>query len=183
IKGYLPGVRENGGQYTHAAIWVVLAHLLRGDGDEGHSLISLINPINHARDREDADRYKVEPYVVAADVYGAAPHAGRGGWTWYTGSASWFYRVAVREFLGLWVVVDGGHRYLVTDPCIPKSWKGYRLSFRDRDAEYDIVIENPRGVNRGVERVELDGTAIDGVRVPLTGDGAHHDVRVTLLGG
>ncbi|PKQ29271.1 MAG: glycosyl transferase family 36, partial [Actinobacteria bacterium HGW-Actinobacteria-10] len=183
IKGYVPGVRENGGQYTHAAIWVAMAHLLRGNGDEGHDLISLINPVNHARNRDDAERYKVEPYVVAADVYSARHHAGRGGWTWYTGSASWFYRVAVRELLGLWTVSDSGQRYLVVDPCIPKSWKGYRLYFRDGETTYNIDVENPRGINRGVDRIELDGVRLEGVRVPLTRDGGAHDVRVTLLGG
>ncbi len=183
IKGYVPGVRENGGQYTHAAVWVVLAHLLLGDGDEAHGLLDLINPINHARTREAADLYAVEPYVVAADVYAAPPHVGRGGWTWYTGSASWLYHVAVRDHLGLWVVAEGGTRFLTVDPCIPKSWKQYSMRFRDQGSTYEIEVENPRGVNRGVAYVELDGERLDGILVPLSGDGVDHRVRVVLLGG
>ncbi len=183
IKGYVPGVRENGGQYTHAAIWVVLAHLLRGDGDEGHGLLSMINPINHARTDEEAEHYKVEPYVVAADVYGAAPHAGRGGWTWYTGSASWFYHVAVRNLLGLWVEDVEGIPHLRLDPCIPRSWKGYTLTYTHGTTTYRIGFENPRGVNRGVAYVELDGMRLESASVPLRDDGGSHDVRVVLLGG
>lgn len=183
IKGYVPGVRENGGQYTHAAVWVVLAHLLRGDGDDAHGLVSMINPLNHARSLDAADTYKVEPYVIAADVYGASPHTGRGGWTWYTGSASWFYRVVVRELLGLWVQVVDGERYLRIDPCIPKHWKGYDLTYRDGDAVYRVGVENPRGVNNGVAHVELDGVRLEGTLVPLDGAPGRHDVRVVLLGG
>jgi len=183
IKGYVPGVRENGGQYTHAAVWVVLAHLLRGNGDEAHGLLSMINPIGHARSASDAELYKVEPYVVAADVYGAAPHSGRGGWTWYTGSASWFYRVAVKDMLGLWVTSESGSRYLRVDPCIPKSWKGYDLTYRTGETTYSIGVENPRGVNRGVAYVELDGVRLSDTRIPIIEDGGRHDVRVVLLGG
>ncbi len=183
IKGYVPGVRENGGQYTHAAVWVVLAYLLQGDGDEAHGLLDLINPVKHALTREAADVYKVEPYVVAADVYAAEPHVGRGGWTWYTGSASWFYQVVIRHHLGLWVVVKDEKRHLRVDPCIPRSWKSYELEYRDQGTLYRITVENPRGVNRGVERVALDGEDLPGLLVPLARDGAEHEVRVTLLGG
>ena len=119
-------MRENGGQYTHAALWVVLAYLMRGDGDEAHSLLDLINPISHALTREAAERYVVEPYVVAADVYAAAPHTGRGGWTWYTGSASWFYRVALGSLLG----VAGPHgragRRARRRPVHPEALAGLR---------------------------------------------------------
>lgn len=183
IKGYVPGVRENGGQYTHAAIWVALAHFLRGDGDEGHGLMRLINPVGHASDRAGADLYRVEPYVIAADVYAAPPHVGRGGWTWYTGSAAWFYRVAVREHLGLWTETRDGQRYLTIDPCIPRSWTGYSMTYRCGHSRYDITVKNPRGVNRGVARVELDGSVIEGASVPLDPSGGTHRVRVTLLGG
>jgi len=183
IKGYVPGVRENGGQYTHAALWVILAHLLRGDGDEAHGLLELINPVNHALTKEAAAIYKVEPYVVAADVYAAPQHLGRGGWTWYTGSASWFYQVAIRHLLGLWVCSEGGVRYLCVDPCIPKSWTDYSMTFRDGTTTYEISVENPRGVNRGVARVMLDGEELAGTRVPLTGDGKRHQMKVVLLGG
>ncbi|MFU8890591.1 MAG: GH36-type glycosyl hydrolase domain-containing protein [Anaerosomatales bacterium] len=183
IKGYVPGVRENGGQYTHAAIWVALAHLLRGDGDEGVSLIDLINPINHALDAGGVARYKVEPYVVAADVYAVAPHTGRGGWTWYTGSASWFYRVAINNLLGLRPLAQSGQRHFTVDPCIPKTWPGFEMIYRDGDSTYHITVENPRGVNRGVAWIELDGAVLDEPLVPLAGDGREHYVKVMLLGG
>ncbi|MBE0416319.1 MAG: hypothetical protein IBX63_00955 [Coriobacteriia bacterium] len=183
IKGYVPGVRENGGQYTHAAIWVALAHLLRGGGDEAVSLIDLINPINHALDAEGVARYKVEPYVVAADVYAVPPHVGRGGWTWYTGSASWFYRVAVQYLLGLRLVTEDGRRRFTVDPCVPKTWPGFEMVYRDGETTYRIAVENPRGVNRGVAWVELDGAVLDESLVPLAADGVEHRVRVMLLGG
>ena len=183
IKGYVPGVRENGGQYTHAAVWVALAHLLRGDGDQGLNLLGLINPINHARTPDEAARYKVEPYVVAADVYAVSPHVGRGGWTWYTGSASWFYRVAVQNLLGLRIIAQDGRRYLAIDPCVPKSWPRFEIDYRDADTLWAITIENPRGVNRGVARVELDGDVLEDLLIPLDDDGVEHEVRVTLLGG
>jgi len=185
IKGYVPGVRENGGQYTHAALWVVLAYLMRGDGDEAHSLIDLINPISHALTREAAEHYVVEPYVVAADVYAAAPHTGRGGWTWYTGSASWFYRVALSSLLGLRVQVpaDGEGRELLIDPCIPKRWPGFSATYRHGTTTYEIRVENPRGVNRGVERVTVDGRPAPNLAVSLADDGATHEVVVAMLGG
>ncbi|MDH4139412.1 MAG: hypothetical protein OEV43_02455, partial [Coriobacteriia bacterium] len=183
IKGYVPGVRENGGQYTHAALWVVLAYLLQKDGDEAIGLLDLVNPVNHARSREDAELYKVEPYVIAADVYAAPPHVGRGGWTWYTGSASWFYRVVVQYVFGLRLGAEGGQRYFTVDPCIPKPWRGFDIAYRHGSTEYRIFVTNPRGVNRGVARLELDGADRPDLRVPLVDDGGVHDVMVTLLGG
>ena len=128
IKGYVPGIRENGGQYTHAATWVVLATALQGRGDRAMELWNLINPIYHATTAEEVQHYKVEPYVVCADVYGAPPHTGRGGWTWYTGSASWLYRVAIETILGF--QLRGGT--LRIEPCIPPSWPGFELSYRHR---------------------------------------------------
>ncbi len=183
IKGYVPGVRENGGQYTHAAIWVVLAHLLRGNGDEAAGLFRLINPVNHGTTPQEVARYKVEPYVVAADVYAADPHIGRGGWTWYTGSAGWFYRVVVQYQLGLWTEATAEGRALRIDPCIPKSWPRFDMEYRFGDTLYRIAVENPRGVNRGVERVTVDGTIVPDGRIPLDPGGGVREVRVTLLGG
>jgi cyclic beta-1,2-glucan synthetase len=183
IKGYVPGVRENGGQYTHAAIWVALAYARLGDGDEAVSLLDLINPIGHALDPAAVARYKVEPYVIAADVYAGDPHTGRGGWTWYTGSAAWFYRVAVREVLGLRTVARDGVRTLEIDPCIPKKWSSYRIDYRFGTSVYRIAVENPRGVNRGVSHVTLDGRRLDDPWVPLADDGDTHEVTVALLGG
>ncbi len=182
IKGYVPGVRENGGQYTHAALWVALAYARLGDGDEAVSLLDLLNPLSHALDAEAVERYKVEPYVVAADVYAVDPHTGRGGWTWYTGSAAWFFRVAVRGILGLRTVAESGARYLEFDPCIPKDWDRYSMTYRFGSTTYAITVENPRGVNRGVSHVTLDGQRLAEGRVPLIDDGATHEVVVGLIG-
>jgi cyclic beta-1,2-glucan synthetase len=183
IKGYVPGVRENGGQYTHAAIWVAMAYAMSGDGDEAIDLLDMINPLNHASTRAKADVYRVEPYVVVADVYAAPPHVGRGGWSWYTGSASWFYDVAVRSVLGIRTVAERGKRRLVVDPCIPKSWKAFSAEVRFGTTVYRISVENPRGVNRGVDRVTCDGKAVPDGRVPIVDDGRTHNVAVKLLGG
>jgi cyclic beta-1,2-glucan synthetase len=176
-------VRENGGQYTHAALWVVLAHLMRGNGDEAAALLDMICPISHGLDPEGVARYKVEPYVVAADVYSTEPHVGRGGWTWYTGSASWYYRVAVNHLLGLRLITVDGTPHLVIDPCIPKRWPGFSMTYRHGGSTFRIQVDNPRGVNRGVDRIELDGNVLVHPRVPLVDDGADHDVVVKLLGG
>jgi cyclic beta-1,2-glucan synthetase len=126
----------------------------------------------------------VEPYVTAADVYAVAPHTGRGGWTWYTGAASWFWRVVVNHVLGLRVVADSpGERVLVVDPCLPKTWGGFGATYRTGGTTYEIEVTNPRGVNRGVERLEVDGVVHEDLRIPLADDGVVHQVKVTLLGG
>jgi cyclic beta-1,2-glucan synthetase len=178
IKGYPPGVRENGGQYTHAAAWSAIAFAALGDGDKAAELFSLLNPINRAGTRADVQRYKVEPYVVAADVYSAAPHVGRGGWTWYTGSAGWLYRAGIEAILGF--RLQGA--FLCLAPCIPKAWPGFEIVFRYRSARYEIAVENPRSVNRGIAHAEVDGTTLPDrpVRVPLADDGQTHRVRVVL---
>ena len=175
IRGYLPGVRENGGQYTHAALWNVLAFATLGDGDRAFELFSLLNPVNHGRTPEEVMRYRAEPYVVAADVYSAPPHTGRGGWTWYTGSAGWMYRVAVEAMLG--ISLRGGALHI--DPCIPATWSGYDVVFAPAGAHYRIRVDNPDGVRRGVVRVEVDGVPVAG-DIPILRDGAAHDVRVRL---
>ena len=177
IKGYLPGVRENGGQYTHAAIWSVMAFAALGNGDKAVELFTMLNPINHARTEAAVQRYKVEPYVVAADVYAERPHVGRGGWTWYTGSAGWMYRAGVESILGFRV---RGAR-LVIDPCIPRAWPRFEMIFRHRSARYEIVVENPHGVSRGVRSVEVDGVARQGdLSITLADDGETHQVRIGL---
>ena len=178
IKGYPPGIRENGGQYTHAAVWSVMAFAMLGDGDKAGELFSLLNPINHASTPDAVERYKVEPYVVCADLYSTAPHVGRGGWTWYTGSAGWMYRAGLEEILGFHL--RGAALFL--DPCIPKTWPSFKIAFRYRSARYDIVVENPGGVCRGVVQAELDGVALseNEARIPLADDGATHRVRVVL---
>jgi cyclic beta-1,2-glucan synthetase len=178
IKGYPPGIRENGGQYTHAAAWAVIAAAMLGDGARAGELFALVNPITHASTRSAIHRYKVEPYVACADVYAEAPHVGRGGWTWYTGSAAWLYRAGLEWILGFRLRGET----LLIDPCIPRTWRGFGVVFRYRSARYDIGVENPRGVSRGVVRAEIDGTVLAGnpARLPLVDDGATHAVRIIL---
>ena len=149
IKGYPPGIRENGGQYTHAAIWSVLAWAMLGEGDKATELFSMLNPINHASTRAGIHRYKVEPYVVSADIYAVAPHIGRGGWTWYTGSAGWMYRVWLEEVLGF--KLRAGR--LSIEPVIPANWPGYALTFRYGRTGYRIEVEN--GGERSKQEIQL----------------------------
>ena len=178
IKGYVPGVRENGGQYTHAALWVILALTAMGDGAKAGELLSMINPARRTASTEGLQRYRAEPYVVAADVYSQEPHTGRGGWTWYTGSASWMYRVALEGLLG--VTLHGGNALRV-NPCIPPSWDGFEVTLaRPQGTEYVVVVTNPHGTSRGVARVELDGGVLEGNAVPLVEDGRRHEVRVLM---
>ena len=177
IKGYPPGIRENGGQYTHGAVWSILAWARLGDGDAAAELFSLLNPINHAGTRAGVHRYRVEPYVMAADVYAEPPHVGRGGWTWYTGSAGWMYQAGVEAILGLQLRGDT----LVLDPCIPRSWPGYTLAVRHGSATYDIDVENPTGASRGIASIEVDGTILRAEEpIALHDDGARHRVRVVM---
>ena len=178
IKGYPPGIRENGGQYTHAALWSVLAFAMLGDGDKAGELFSMLNPINCTRTRAATHRYKVEPFVACADVYSESPHVGRGGWTWYTGSAAWMHRVGLERILGF--RLRGAALHL--DPCVPRAWPGFQIVYRHRSASYDIEVENPNGVSRGVAHLELDGKALpEGTAsIPLADDGARHQVRVVL---
>jgi len=181
IKGYPPGIRENGGQYTHAAAWVAIAMAALGDGDKAVELFSFLNPIGRAGTRAGIQRYKVEPYVVAGDIYSVAPHAGRGGWTWYTGSAAWLYRTGIEAILGL--RLKG--RTLEVDPCIPKHWPGFEVIFRYRSTRYEIVVENPGAVNRGVTVLYVDNAVldVDATGIPLVDDGGVHHVRVIIGGG
>jgi cellobiose phosphorylase len=176
IKGYVPGIRENGGQYTHAATWVVLAAALQGRGDRALELWNMLNPVYHATTPSEVQLYKVEPYVVCADVYGVAPHVGRGGWTWYTGSASWLYRVALEAILGFRRTGDT----MRVEPCLPRSWPGYEITCRHGSATYRIRVDNSAGTGRGVGLVTLEGKPVAGGTVPLRDDGGMHDVRVTL---
>jgi cellobiose phosphorylase len=177
IKGYLPGVRENGGQYTHAAIWTAIAHAASGDGDGAYRLFEMLNPMNHARTPEEIALYRAEPYVIAADVYSHPQHIGRGGWTWYTGSASWFYRLGVEYILGL--KLHGDH--FTIEPRIPSHWPGYKMIYKHGTSSYRISVENPRGgtqVQTSLRSVELDGTILPHHNVPILNDGRRHEVRV-----
>ena len=176
IKGYLPGIRENGGQYTHAALWTVIALARLGLGDEAMELFHMINPTNHVRSGEDVDRYKTEPYAVAADVYAHPMHVGRGGWTWYTGSAGWMYRAAIEALLGL---RRRGATFSI-DPCIPAIWPGYSLEWHVGRTQYRIVVTNPHRRCRGILSATLDGTVVDPRTIPLVDDGAAHDVAIEL---
>lgn len=176
IRGYPPGVRENGAQYTHAAVWAAWAFAEMGDGDRAEELFRLLNPIYHADTPAQVARYRVEPYVMAADVYSMPPHVGRGGWTWYTGSAGWMYRLGLEAILGVRRV----GRALRIEPCIPKRWSGYEVTYRDGATVYHICVENPDGVNRGVRQVTLDGKVLPDAEIPLAGDGQRHEVRVVM---
>ena len=157
IKGYPPGIRENGGQYTHAALWVVMAMAQLGSGDEAVELFHMLNPVNHTRTPADVERYKAEPYVVAGDVYAHPPHAGRGGWTWYTGSAGWMYRAGLESILGL---RRRGSTFEM-DPCIPSSWPDYSIVWRFGRTRYEIAVSNPERRCRGVAEAELDGAPVE----------------------
>ncbi|HJX37765.1 MAG TPA: glucoamylase family protein [Anaerolineae bacterium] len=176
IRGYPPGVRENGGQYTHGALWAIWAFAKLGQGDRAQRLFEMLNPIHHAASPEQVARYMVEPYVVAADVYSVAPHKGHGGWTWYTGSASWMYRVGLEAILGL---QRSGASFQIS-PCIPRDWPGYRINYRDGGTLYRISVRNPQGVNQGVKNVMLDGDVLPGLEIPLLGDGKAHEVQVEM---
>jgi cyclic beta-1,2-glucan synthetase len=177
LKGYLPGVRENGGQYTHAAVWCAIAVAGLGEGDAATELFRMLNPINRTATRAGVHAYKVEPYVVAADIYSEPPHVRRGGWTWYTGAAGWLYRAGTQWILGL---TKAGNR-LHLDPCIPRDWREYTITYRFGATLYEIVVKNPDGVMRGVQRIEVDGTAQDVERgVELIDDGRRRAVLVVL---
>ncbi|HEX6107006.1 MAG TPA: protein ndvB, partial [Gemmatimonadales bacterium] len=174
IKGYLPGVRENGAQYTHAALWAILATAMEGDGEQAFALFQLINPLVRTRTPEGVATYRTEPYAVAADVYSAEGQVGRGGWTWYTGSASWMYRVALEAILGF---IKRGDRFRL-DPRVPAGWPEFRLEYRHGSAVYEVVVERPHAARAGAQEVTLDGRALEGEWVSLLDDGARHQVVV-----
>ncbi|HYX21023.1 MAG TPA: glycosyl hydrolase family 65 protein, partial [Thermoanaerobaculia bacterium] len=178
IAAYPPGVRENGGQYNHAALWSVIAFAELGEGDRASELLSLLNPIHHTGTRPGLHRYRVEPYVIAGDVYSEPPHVGRGGWSWYTGSAGWMYRASVEWILGIRLAGSVLH----FSPCVPRAWQRYEVTFRYHSSRYHITVENPRGVSRGLVEMRLDGRSfpIDGGGVPLVDDGGIHRVDVLL---
>ncbi|HJU90283.1 MAG TPA: glucoamylase family protein [Gemmatimonadaceae bacterium] len=179
IKGYLPGVRENGAQYTHAALWAVLATALRGDGDRAFELFQLLNPLLHTRTPEQVATYKVEPYVVAADVYAADRHVGRGGWTWYTGSASWMYRVGLEGILGF---TRRGEQ-LTIRPRVPRQWPEFTIEYRFGRSLYVCVVQQPGELRDGEVEVCIDGQELDGGVIMLVDDGARHDVVVRPRSG
>jgi cyclic beta-1,2-glucan synthetase len=176
IKGYPPGIRENGGQYTHAALWAVWAFAQMGQGTRAQALFDLLNPIYHSDTTEKAQAYGVEPYVVAADVYSVSPHTGRGGWTWYTGSGGWMYRLGIEAILGVRRIGEA----LEIDPRISSDWERFEVRYRFGEACYVIRVENPGAVEQGVGRVFLDDTELSEHVVPLKNDGQRHHVRVVM---
>ena len=175
IKSYLPGVRENGGQYTHAAIWVIIAESMLGFGDKALEFYRMINPIEHSRTKDACNKYKVEPYVIAADIYGQGNLIGRGGWTWYTGSSSWYYKAGIEYILGL--KIENG--YMTINPCIPKDWKEYQIQYKWKDSIYHINVKNPNGKNTGVTKVLLDNNEIEN-KIKLDGSRKIYHVEVIL---
>ena len=175
IKAYLPGVRENGGQYTHAAIWVIIAEALLGFGDKALEFYRMINPIEHSRTKDASNKYKVEPYVIPADIYGAGNLAGRGGWTWYTGSSSWFYKAGIEYILGL--KIENG--YLRIDPCIPKDWKEYSMQYKWENSVYTIKVSNPNNKNTGVTKVLLNGIEVEN-KIKLDNSNGIYHIEVLM---
>ncbi len=176
IKGYPPGIRENGGQYTHAATWAVWAFAELGQGDRSEALFRMLNPIYHGDTPEKVSRYRVEPYVIAADVYSMPPHTGRGGWTWYTGSGNWMYRLGLEAILGF----RRRGNVLRISPCIPKAWPGFKVTYRHGDSIYHIHVLNPKGVNRGIEQILLQGEVLAGKDIPLLDENRRYDVQVFM---
>lgn len=178
IKSYLPGVRENGGQYTHSSVWVIIAEAMLGFGDKALELYRMINPIEHARTKEASKKYKVEPYVIPADIYGTGNLAGRGGWTWYTGSASWYYKAGIENLLGL--KIEKG--YLKIEPCIPKDWKEYQIKYQWKESFYNITVKNPDGKNTfevGVSKIILNGNEVEN-SIKLDGSRNVYQIEVSL---
>ncbi|HEY8570374.1 GH36-type glycosyl hydrolase domain-containing protein, partial [Microbulbifer sp.] len=176
IKGYPPGIRENGGQYTHAATWAVWAAAGLEHSERAHHLFSLLNPITHTDSAEGVARYRTEPYVLAGDVYGVPPHEGRGGWTWYSGASGWLYRGALEALLGV-RILEGNS--LEIKPCLPETWGEFRLSLRFGNSRYEIEVQNCGECPRTIGELTVDDKVIAGERIPLMDDGGNH--RVLLV--
>jgi cellobiose phosphorylase len=176
IKGYIPGVRENGGQYTHGAIWMTTAFALMGNNERAWELFALLNPVHHGGTPEQIATYKAEPYVVAADVYAVAPHTGRGGWTWYTGSAGWMYRLLIETLLG--VNLEGDRLRLA--PRLPKSWPACKIHYRYRQTVYHITITGVAAGSTEMNLLSLDGSEISGNTIPLQDDRREHVAELKI---
>ncbi|MEO8760277.1 MAG: glycosyl hydrolase family 65 protein, partial [Bacteroidia bacterium] len=174
IKGYVPGVRENGGQYTHAAVWLLTAFAKLGDNKRVWELLNMINPVNHGKTAKDIAVYKVEPYVLAADVYAREPHAGRGGWTWYTGSASWMYRLIIESFLGVQQVGDK----LSITPCVPDEWTSFKVNYRYKNTMYHIAVEKKNASTDIM--LTVDGVLQNNKQITLKDDGETHNVSIVM---
>ena len=177
IKGYVPGIRENGGQYTHAAVWMIMAFAKLGNSKRVWELLDMINPVNHGKTAEKIAKYKVEPFVLSADVYSGTPHAGRGGWSWYTGSAGWLYRLITESFLGLH---QEGNQLSIT-PCVPKEWNSFKVHYRYKNTVYHINVWQKEGV--GETLLSLDGNTGNSLNVTLANDTQEHNIEVTIYKG
>jgi cyclic beta-1,2-glucan synthetase len=175
IKGYVPGIRENGGQYTHAATWVVLATAMRGQGDRAVELFGHLNPIHHGDSAAHCDEYQIEPYAIAGDVYGEPPHRGRGGWSWYTGAAGWLYRVGLESILGFQL---HGNRLRI-EPCVASHWSQFQITYRYCSSSYEIRVVNPRGAQTGVRSCTVDGQP-QPADIELQDDGRTHVVEIEI---
>ena len=178
IKGYPPGIRENGGQYTHAALWSVIALAMLGEGSQSGALLAMLTPINHSLTPAEMHRYKVEPYVVAADIYSRPPNVGRGGWTWYTGAAGWMQRAGIEYLLGVRIEGD----FVAIDPSIPEHWPSYEVTLRHGDDSYEIFVKNPHGVSRGIASAKIDGEPLPArpLRIAFRNDGGNHRIHIVL---
>lgn len=176
IKAYLPGTRENGGQYTHGAIWAIIAETMLGFGDKALELFRMINPIEHARTKEAVQKYKVEPYIIAADIYGQGNLAGRGGWTWYTGSSSWMYEAGIHYILGL--TIEKG--YLSINPCIPRDWQEYKIHYKYKNSIYHIQVKNPNQKNTGVEKMLLNKQEIVDKKIKLSDNTQINEIEIIM---
>jgi cellobiose phosphorylase len=174
IKGYVPGIRENGGQYTHAAIWAVAANAMLKDVQLVTELLTMINPVNHGSTREKIQRYLVEPYVMAADIYGSNPHAGRGGWTWYTGSASWMYRLIIESVLGIQLKVN----VLTFNPCVSAGWEYFKVHYRFRETVYHCAFHQKSPGGEII--ITVDGIRQKDQSVPLVDDQREHNVEIII---
>lgn len=176
IKSYLPGVRENGGQYTHGAIWSIIAEAMLGFGDTALELFKMINPIEHSLTKESAKKYKVEPYSIPADVYGQKNLAGRGGWTWYTGSSSWYYKAGIEYILGL--KIEKG--ILTINPCIPSAWKEYSIHYKYKNSIYNIKVKNENSKNTGIEEFKLNGQIIEEKRIKIIDNNKINEIEIKM---
>ena len=172
----MPGIRENGGQYTHAACWVMIAFALLGIGDKAYECAKMINPIEHSKTREEAKRFKLEPYVLEADIYTNKDMLGRGGWNWYTGSSSWYYKGVIEFILGL--KVENG--YLSIKPCIPKEWKEYEIEYKFKSSLYKIKVKNLNFKNFGVEKVIFNNENVTEKRILLQDNGKINELEIFM---
>lgn len=176
IKAYIPGTRENGGQYTHSAVWVIIAEAILGFGDKAVEYFRMINPIEHSITKDGVMKYKVEPYIIPADIYGQGNLVGRGGWTWYTGSSSWMYMAGIKYILGL--KIENG--FISFEPSISSKWKEYNIRYKFKESIYNIKVKNENGKNKGVEKVILNGNVVEDGKIKLEEKAGLNEIEVFM---